>query len=165
MPSLAAGLTFDLAELFDLGSLDSPRLHLGPASVLASQPEFESGERLKSLISLTEERDLLARAVGSREHRGRLRITIGEENDADVLSDFTLVTAEYRVGRSAISQSSSWSAMAVINRPPVMNPPRKLASSRRRTSIRSKPRAQRSSASSWLLAAAPPTSDPIEAPA
>jgi heat-inducible transcriptional repressor len=86
------------AELFELGSLDSPRLHLGPASVLASQPEFESGERLKSLISLTEERDLLARAVGGREHGGRLRITIGEENDVDVLSDFTLVTAEYRVG-------------------------------------------------------------------
>ena len=52
----------------------------------------------KSLISLTEERDLLARAVGQREHAGRLRITIGEENDVDVLSEFTLVTAEYRVG-------------------------------------------------------------------
>lgn len=85
-------------ELFDLHSLESGRLHLGPASVLASQPEFESGEQLKNLISLTEDRDLLAQAVGNREHTGRLRITIGEENDVDVLSGFTLVTAEYRVG-------------------------------------------------------------------
>jgi heat-inducible transcriptional repressor len=86
------------AELFDLQKLDSARLHLGPASVLASQPEFESGERLKSLISLTEERDLLLQAVGTREHGGRLKITIGGENDSSVLSDFTLVTAEYAVG-------------------------------------------------------------------
>jgi heat-inducible transcriptional repressor len=86
------------AELFDLRSLDATQLHLGPASVLASQPEFESGEQLKNLISLTEERDLLAQAVGTRDHGGRLRITIGEENDESRLSDFTLVTAEYRIG-------------------------------------------------------------------
>lgn len=86
------------AELFDLQTLDASKLHLGPASVLAAQPEFESGERLKSLIDLTEQRDLLARAVGNREHRGGLKITIGAENDSSALADFTLVTAEYSVG-------------------------------------------------------------------
>jgi len=86
------------AELFDLRQLDSAQLHLGPASVLASQPEFETGEQLKNLISLTEQRDLLVRAVGTREHGGRLKITIGEENDSSMLSGFTLVTAEYTVG-------------------------------------------------------------------
>lgn len=86
------------AELFDLNALSESQLLLGPASVLAGQPEFESGEQLKNLISLTEEKDLLAHAVGSRDHGGRLRITIGEENDSSMLSDFTLVTAEYRVG-------------------------------------------------------------------
>ena len=86
------------AELFDLQSLDASTLHLGPASVLASQPEFESGARLKGLIDLTEQRDLLAAAVGNRQHRGALKITIGSENDASALSDFTLVTAEYSVG-------------------------------------------------------------------
>lgn len=86
------------AELFDLGSLASSQLLLGPASVLAGQPEFESGEQLKSLISLTEQKDLLAQAVGNRDHRGHLKITIGEENDQSMLSDFTLVTAEYSVG-------------------------------------------------------------------
>ena len=86
------------AELFDLRSLDTTRIHLGNASVLATQPEFESGERLKGLIELTERRDLLAQAVGSREHGGQLKITIGGENESEALSDFTLVTAEYRVG-------------------------------------------------------------------
>jgi len=86
------------AELFDIGQLNASQLHLGPASVLASQPEFESGPRLKELIDLTEQRDLLANAVGTHEHGGRLRITIGGENDSSALSDFTLVTAEYSVG-------------------------------------------------------------------
>jgi len=86
------------AELFDLTVLGDSLLHLGPTSVLAGQPEFESGEQLKGLISLTEQRDLLAATVGNRRHGGRLRITIGEENDSSVLSDFTLVTAEYSVG-------------------------------------------------------------------
>ena len=86
------------AELFSLQDLDATRIHLGSASVLAAQPEFESGESLKSLIELTERRDLLARAVGNREHRGQLQITIGGENDSRALSDFTLVTAEYRAG-------------------------------------------------------------------
>ncbi len=86
------------AELFDLRALDVTQLHLGHASVLAAQPEFETGERLKGLIELTEQRDVLAEAVGRREHGGRLRITIGGENDSTMLTDFTLVTAEYRVG-------------------------------------------------------------------
>jgi len=86
------------ADLFDLHDLDSTKIHLGHASVLAAQPEFESGDRLKSLIALTESRDLLAQTVGKREHRGRLMITIGGENDTSELADFTLVTAEYRAG-------------------------------------------------------------------
>jgi heat-inducible transcriptional repressor len=86
------------AELFDLRALDATQLHLGHTSVLAAQPEFETGERLKGLIELTEQRDVLAEAVGHREHGERLRITIGGENDSTMLTDFTLVTAEYRVG-------------------------------------------------------------------
>jgi heat-inducible transcriptional repressor len=86
------------AELFEFSKVDSSQLHLGPTSVLASKPEFGTGERLKGLIDLTDQRELLAAAVGNREHAGRIRITIGGENDASVLSDFTLVTAEYSVG-------------------------------------------------------------------
>ena len=86
------------AELFSLQNLDSSRIHLGSASVLAAQPEFESGARLKGLIELTEKQELLAHAVGHRQHAGQLQITIGGENASVDLADFTLVTAEYRVG-------------------------------------------------------------------
>ncbi len=85
-------------ELFDWPDLLGSEITLGQASVLASQPEFTSGERLKGLIELTERRDLLAGALGEREHGQGLRITIGGENPSEELADFTLVTSEYRVG-------------------------------------------------------------------
>jgi heat-inducible transcriptional repressor len=71
---------------------------LGSTAVLAEQPEFSSGERLKSLISLTEQRELLKNAVALRGAADGLKITIGLEHQDPALSGFTLVTSEYRLG-------------------------------------------------------------------
>ncbi len=86
------------ADLLTPLSVDAPDVHLGQTSVLAQQPEFQGGERLKGLIELTEQRELLSSVLGSREHPAGLQVTIGGEHGAAPLSDFTLVTAEYRVG-------------------------------------------------------------------
>jgi heat-inducible transcriptional repressor len=85
-------------DLWDWPEAQSPTLHLGQASVLAAQPEFTSGERMKELLRLTEETELLAAALGKRSHTKGVQITIGGENQDEALSDFTLVTAEYGVG-------------------------------------------------------------------
>ncbi len=85
------------SELFEWPA-QAGAVQIGQTSILASQPEFESGARLKGLIELTEQRELLAQVLGSREHQGGLQITIGGEHTAEALADFTLVTAEYRVG-------------------------------------------------------------------
>jgi heat-inducible transcriptional repressor len=82
-------------ELFDYPRAEGSEVHLGQTSLLAAQPEFTTGERLKGLIELTESRDLLAGVLERREHPSGLRITIGAENDAEALTGFTLVTAEY----------------------------------------------------------------------
>ena len=86
------------SELFDWTDLEEGEILLGKASLLAAQPEFTSGERLKSLIELTERRDVLVRALSARNHQGGLQITIGGENAQEELSDFTLVTSEYCIG-------------------------------------------------------------------
>jgi len=86
------------AEIFDWPEVEGSSIHLGNASVLASKPEFTSGERLKGLMELTERRDLLGEALRDRPHSGALHITIGGENPHSELHDFTLVTAEYRLG-------------------------------------------------------------------
>jgi len=67
------------SDLFHWPELEEGQILLGKASLLAAQPEFTSGERLKGLIELTERRDLLGSALSSRDHQGGLQITIGGE--------------------------------------------------------------------------------------
>jgi len=85
-------------DLFEWNEITGDVVHLGRASLLANQPEFASESSLKSLIELTEQRDLLAGVLGSRTHDAALEITIGTEHDHPQLSSFTLITSEYRVG-------------------------------------------------------------------
>ena len=85
-------------EMFAPVTRPQDELLLGSAAVLAEQPEFSTGERLKSLITLTERRDLLTSAVAARGMGEGLKVTIGVEHQDPVLSGFTLVTSEYRLG-------------------------------------------------------------------
>jgi heat-inducible transcriptional repressor len=86
------------SDLFDWPEIDGNEIHIGQTSVLASQPEFTSGERLKGLLELTERKDVLAGALAGRSHQRGIQITIGGENQTEELTGFTIVTAEYRVG-------------------------------------------------------------------
>ncbi|MEX2529804.1 MAG: heat-inducible transcriptional repressor HrcA [Gemmatimonadota bacterium] len=86
------------SDIFDWPEMQATEIHLGSASVLASQPEFTSGERLKGLLELTERRELLAHVLGERPHTAGLQITIGGENAPQELAEFTIVTGEYHVG-------------------------------------------------------------------
>jgi heat-inducible transcriptional repressor len=85
------------AEEWFTGPVSADSIHLGHASVLADQPEFHGGERLRRLIELTERRDLLNSILGERIGANRLQITIGAEHDDPALANFTVVTSEYRV--------------------------------------------------------------------
>lgn len=76
---------------------DAVDLHLGRASVLADQPEFANGERLRGLIGLLERRDLLHSMLDDRIGAKGLQITIGEEHGDPALAPFTVVTSEYEV--------------------------------------------------------------------
>jgi heat-inducible transcriptional repressor len=75
----------------------SDLVHLGNASVLAEQPEFHSGERLRELVELTEQREMLRCVLGERIGTEGLQITIGAEHANPALERFTVVTSEYRV--------------------------------------------------------------------
>lgn len=86
-------------ELFQPPALAEDNVQLGRASVLAAQPEFASGTGMRSIIELTERRDLLADVLGGRTPGDApLRVTIGIEHGRPELTPFTLVTSEYRVG-------------------------------------------------------------------
>lgn len=74
-------------------------VHLGSISVVADQPEFNSGDRLRALMQLIERRELLASILRSRSIREGTQITIGGEHGAPELADLTIVTATYSVGQ------------------------------------------------------------------
>ncbi|MGH7656660.1 MAG: hypothetical protein ACREL6_00400, partial [Gemmatimonadales bacterium] len=81
--------------IFDL----TPPEHvvLGSTAMLADQPEFASNTRMRGLLDLTEQRDLLRVALQSHRESG-LHISIGAENLDPRLTDFTLVTSSYQSG-------------------------------------------------------------------
>ena len=84
-------------EWFVSGGEEGGDIHLGRTSVLAEQPEFSSGERLRALIELTERRDLLRNVLGERLDENGLKVSIGGEHGDAALSGFTLVTSAYNV--------------------------------------------------------------------
>jgi heat-inducible transcriptional repressor len=84
-------------QIFDLPPGDDGVV-VGRPSVLADQPEFASGEKMRSLMALTEQRDVLQRVLGQRAHTNCLTITIGGENETHQLANLTLVTSPYQAG-------------------------------------------------------------------
>ncbi|BAH38941.1 MAG TPA: heat-inducible transcription repressor HrcA [Gemmatimonas aurantiaca] len=71
---------------------------LGQASLLADQPEFATGERMRQLIELTETRQRIATLLEERPGGQGLSITIGNEHGDPKLEPFTVVTAGYQAG-------------------------------------------------------------------
>jgi heat-inducible transcriptional repressor len=85
-------------HIFDVALDASNDVVLGAASVLAEQPEFASADSMRRLVALTETRHYLAEVLRKRSSASGVSITIGNEHDDPALENFTLVTAQYRVG-------------------------------------------------------------------
>jgi heat-inducible transcriptional repressor len=82
-------------HLFDLP--ETGQVVLGSPSLLAGQPEFHSNQRMRSLLEITERRDVLREALRNRDRPG-VTVTIGGEHPEPALSAFTIVTSSYRCG-------------------------------------------------------------------
>jgi heat-inducible transcriptional repressor len=83
--------------LFAPRSAAGDNVVLGPTAGLAAQPEFADREHLRTLLQLTEQRDVLAEALRDRRADG-IVISIGGEHAIRPLVDFSMVTAEYEMG-------------------------------------------------------------------
>ena len=86
-------------SLFDLPVQDEGQaVVLGQASLLADQPEFATGDRMRRLIEMTETRAELAALLRSRSSAGGVSISIGSEHGSALPGGLTVVTAEYHAG-------------------------------------------------------------------
>jgi heat-inducible transcriptional repressor len=84
-------------HLFEIGAPEGSELVLGSAQMLADQPEFHSNEQMRSLLELTERRDVLRKALEARQAPG-ITVTIGGENLDSRLRKLTIVTSSYEFG-------------------------------------------------------------------
>lgn len=85
-------------QVFTLAAEPIDTVVIGQPSLLADQPEFASGERLRQLIELTEKRQQLATLLEARPGANGMSITIGNEHGDPRMGAFTVVTAEYTAG-------------------------------------------------------------------
>ena len=83
-------------HLFASGG-DQGDILLGSAQLLADQPEFATNEQMRTLLDITERRDLLREALKQRQGSG-ITVTIGGEHLDPRLRQFTIVTSSYRRG-------------------------------------------------------------------
>ncbi len=85
-------------HIFDVALDSANDVMLGAASMLAGQPEFANVDSMRRLVALTETRQYLAEVLRKRSDSSGVSITIGNEHGDPALENFTLVTAQYRVG-------------------------------------------------------------------
>lgn len=76
----------------------SGTVHISGAQNLISQPEFEAPERLRSVIELVENEDVIIHLLGTTTEIGRVSVRIGNEIDEADMKDYSLVATTYRAG-------------------------------------------------------------------
>ena len=72
--------------------------HFGGTKNIMAQPEFVDQEKLSNILNLLESKEILVRVFDSADAKGELCITIGEENQQEVIKYCSLITASYHLG-------------------------------------------------------------------
>ncbi len=83
----------------------SERLHMAGAQNLVHQPEFEDPSRLRGVVELIENEDVIVHLLERTQSEvdNSVNVMIGSETQSDLLRDFSFVSAHYRVGSSTYS--------------------------------------------------------------
>jgi heat-inducible transcriptional repressor len=73
-------------------------LHLGDFSHWVIQPEFESTESLRQVLTLLSNKNMVADVMRQQSHPQETTVTIGQENPEEEVQSFSLVTSPYKMG-------------------------------------------------------------------
>ena len=71
-------------------------MHFGSPRLILEQPEYNTTEKLKGIIELIEDRDVIVHLMKDRNEG--VRVIIGNENEGNRLKDFSVITSTYRMG-------------------------------------------------------------------
>ncbi len=72
------------------------RLYLGGTTMMLEQPEFHDVEKVKNLLLVLEEEELVKDILHAHTGRG-LEVTIGRENENSSIQDCSIITATYHL--------------------------------------------------------------------
>ncbi len=89
-------LFIDSADKFF--DIDEKKIFIGGTSNFLDQPEFTEQDRLKSIIELVEQKDVVVHLLNRTDDELGLVIKIGEENEPDVRKSFSIVSTEFSIG-------------------------------------------------------------------
>lgn len=80
--------------------LSSEKAIISGTKNILQQPEFEDSQNFQSVIELVENRDIIIHILDKNKSvlLNDLTITIGEENRDEKLSDYSMITKEYKIG-------------------------------------------------------------------
>ena len=71
-------------------------MQIGSPRLLLEQPEYNSPDKLKGIIELIEDREIIVHLLKDRSQG--ISVTIGDENVREQLKDFSVITSTYRLG-------------------------------------------------------------------
>ncbi len=77
------------------------KIHIAGTPNLLSYPEFEDLERIKGVVELIENEDVIVHILEKYEETDGVRILIGTEMDNRLLEDYSLVVSNYRLGSAS----------------------------------------------------------------
>ncbi|WP_100010594.1 heat-inducible transcriptional repressor HrcA [Lentibacillus sediminis] len=72
------------------------KLYIGGKSNLLRQPEFNDVDKIRAFYTMIENENEMAHLLKGTS--GGIKVTIGHENKADAIKDFSLITASYQLG-------------------------------------------------------------------
>lgn len=71
-------------------------MHISGTRLVLDQPEYRTPEKLKGIIELIEDRNVVVHLLKDRSPG--VTVTIGDENTGEQLKDFSVITSTYRIG-------------------------------------------------------------------
>lgn len=79
------------------------RVHISGTKNILSQPEFESPEKVRSIIELIDNEDIIIHIIDRYEEKANtegITIFIGSENEIEKLQNYSIIISSYKIGKT-----------------------------------------------------------------
>lgn len=101
VPGLNKDMALDIAQLA-VSEYEEPRLHIDGIENLLKIPEMVEKERLRSLLSIIEEKNILRRILERTLEKEGIWTLIGQEIEEEKVTGCSMVSTSYKIGNNLV---------------------------------------------------------------